>query len=203
MKTYKETLSEYIPETSVDSVFSRLDKHHVRLVISRKRVTKLGDYRPPINQKFHRISINHDLNKFQFLITLIHELAHLETWLNYKNRVKPHGLEWKSAFKNLMGEYMDNGIFPSDVKDALKLYFTKITSSDTNLSRILKKYSEEADETTLEELPENAVFVIYNGIVFRKQKRLRKRYRCKRLDNGKIYMVSPLMVVNPIDHDKN
>ncbi|RLD57434.1 MAG: sprT domain-containing protein [Bacteroidetes bacterium] len=203
MKTYKETLSEYIPETSVDSVFFRLDKHHVRLVISRKRVTKLGDYRPPINQKFHRISINHDLNKFQFLITLIHELAHLETWLNYKNRVKPHGLEWKSAFKNLMGEYMDNGIFPSDVKDALKLYFTKITSSDTNLSRVLKKYDEETDETTLEELPENAVFAIYNGIVFRKQKRLRKRYRCKRIDNGKIYMVSPLMVVHPIDDDKN
>ncbi len=199
MKTYKETLSEYIPESSVNSVFSRLDKHHVHLVINRKRVTKLGDYRPPINQKYHRISINHDLNKFQFLITLIHELAHLETWLKFKNRVKPHGLEWKSEFKNLMANYMDNGIFPSDVKDALELYFTKITSSDTNLSRILKKYSEKTDDTTLEELPENAIFAIYNGIVFRKQKRLRKRYRCTRLDNGKIYMVSPLMIVHPID----
>jgi hypothetical protein len=199
MKTYKETLSEYIPATSVDSVFSRLDKHHVRLVINRSRTTKLGDYRPPIKYKYHRISVNHDLNEFQFLITLIHELAHLETWLKYKNKVKPHGLEWKSEFKNLMDEYMDNGIFPADIREALKLYFTRSTSSDTNLSRILKKYNEKPGETMLEELPENAVFAIYNGIVFQKQKRLRKRYRCKRLDNGKIYMVSPLMVVHPVD----
>jgi hypothetical protein len=199
MKTYKETLSEYIPASSVDSVFSRLDKHHVRLVISRKRATKLGDYRPPIKYKYHRISVNHDLNEFKFLITLIHELAHLETWLKYKNKVKPHGHEWKSEFKNLMEEYMANGTFPEDIRNALKIYFTKSTSSDTSLSRVLKKYNSKSEEITLEELPENAVFAIYNGIVFQKQKQLRKRYRCKRLDNGKIYMVSPLMVVHPMD----
>jgi hypothetical protein len=201
MKTYQETLSEYIPAPSVNSVFSRLDKHHVRLVINRSRATKLGDYRPPIKYKYHRISVNHDLNKYQFLITLIHELAHLETWMKHKNRVKPHGIEWKSEFKNLMDEYMDNDIFPEDVKKALKTYFTKSRSSDTDLSRTLKKYNAESEETTLEELPENAVFAIYNGIVFQKQKRLRKRYRCKRLDNGKIYMVSPLMVVHPVDNE--
>ncbi len=199
MKKYKETLSEYIPETSVDTAFSSLDKHHVRLVISKSRATKLGDYRPPIRNNYHRISVNHNLNKYQFLITLIHELAHLEIWVKYKNRVKPHGTEWKLEFKNLMSEYMNTEIFPPDILEALKVYFTKSTSSDTNLSRVLKKYNNNEDEITLEDLPENAVFAIYNGIIFRKLQRLRKRYRCKRLDNGKMYIVSPLMVVHHLE----
>ena len=199
MNKYKETLSEYIPETSVEAAFSSLDKHHVRLVISKSRATKLGDYRPPIRSNYHRISVNHNLNKYQFLITLIHELAHLEIWVKHKNRVKPHGNEWKLEFKNLMSEYMIPEIFPQDIIDALEVYFTKSTSSDTNLSRVLKKYNNNEDETTLEDLPENAVFAIYNGIVFRKLQRLRKRYRCKRLDNGKMYIVSPLMVVHHLE----
>lgn len=202
MRTYKETLSDYIPEPSVQSVFNRLNKHHVRLIITRNRVTKLGDYRPPIRQDYHRITVNFDLNKFQFLITLIHELAHLETWLKHKNTVKPHGKEWKLIFKNLMDEYMNDETFPSDILEALKTYFTKTTSSDTNLSRVLKKFNKDSNEITLEELPENTVFAIYNGIVFRKMKRLRKRYRCKRLDNGKIYMISPLMVVHKTFENK-
>lgn len=202
MNKYKDTLSEYISQTTVDSVFARLNKHHVRLLISRDRVTKLGDYRPPIKHKYHRISVNYDLNKYQFLITLIHELAHLEVWLKYKNRIKPHGTEWKMEFKNLMLDYMNTETFPPDILEALGLYFTKTTSSDTSLSRILKKYNKDSNETTLEELPENAVFAIYNGIVFQKLKRLRKRYRCKRLDNGKMYIVSPLMVVHVLNDYK-
>ena len=39
----------------------------------------------------HRISVNGNLNKYSFLITLIHELAHLLTFTQYKNRVDPHG----------------------------------------------------------------------------------------------------------------
>ena len=203
MEKYKDTLSEYIPDSSVDTVFSSLNKHHVRLVISKSRATKLGDYRPPIKNNYHRISINYNLNKYQFLITLIHELAHLEIWVKYKNRVKPHGNEWKLQFGKLMAEHMNLETFPLDVLNALKIYFTKSSSSDTNLSRILKKYNiNNEEETTLEELPENAVFAIYNGIVFQKLKRLRKRYRCKRLDNGKMYIVSPLMVVHVLDDYK-
>jgi hypothetical protein len=65
--------------------------------------------------------------------------------------------------------------------------------------RILKKYNLHSNETVLVDLPEGAVFKIYNGIVFQKQKKLRKRFRCKRLDDGKVYLVSPLMTVEEIE----
>ena len=112
MKTYKEVLLDYIPEESVLPVLDFLNTSNVQLKITKSRSTKLGDYRPPIRSKFHKISVNHDLNKYNFLITLIHEFAHLNTWEEHKRKVKPHGKEWKQKFRELMDPYINESIFP-------------------------------------------------------------------------------------------
>ena len=49
----------------------------------------------------YQITINNDLNKYRFLITLIHEMAHLVTFKDMP-RSKPHGKEWKINFQRLM-----------------------------------------------------------------------------------------------------
>ncbi len=102
MKTYKDILLEYLPEKAVPEILNWLENSNVQLKITRNRHTKLGDYRPPIKHKFHKISINYDLNKYNFLITLIHEFAHLNIWEQFKNRVKPHGKEWKEEYSKLL-----------------------------------------------------------------------------------------------------
>ena len=108
MKYNSDILKKYIPENAVEKVIELLNTYQPQIKISRSRTTKLGDYRPPQgNIKIHRISVNHDLNSYAFLVTLLHELAHLVTWQNHKRKAKPHGTEWKNAFKSLLIPFFD------------------------------------------------------------------------------------------------
>ena len=66
--------------------------------ITKPRKSKLGDFRILINGR-GQISVNENLNRYAFLITITHELAHAFVWKRYKTRVMPHGKEWKSTFK--------------------------------------------------------------------------------------------------------
>ena len=197
MKTYKEVLLEYIPEESVLPVLDFLNTSNVQLKITKSRSTKLGDYRPQIRSKFHKISINHDLNKYHFLITLIHEFAHLNTWEKHNRKAKPHGIEWKQTFRELMDPYMNETIFPNDVLIVVQKFLKNPTSSsvDTELTKKLREYDTGKNYFTLEELPDDSLFKIYNGTIFKKLERIRKRYKCKRMDNNRIYLISPIMEV--------
>jgi len=200
MKTYKEILSDYIPEKSVLPVLDFLNISNVQLKITKSRSTKLGDYRPPVRTKFHKISVNHDLNKYHFLITLIHEFAHLKIWEEHKRKVKPHGKEWKQKFRELMDPYINEFIFPKDILTVLHKFLKNPTSSsvDTELTKKLREYDNGKEYFTLEELPDNGLFRIYNGVIFKKLERIRKRYKCKRIDNNRIYLISPIMEVIPV-----
>jgi len=200
MKTYKEILLNYIPEESVLPVLDFLNTSNVQLKIARRRTTKLGDYRPPIHHKFHKISVNYDLNKYNFLITLIHEFAHLRTWEQHNRKVKPHGKEWKQNFRELMAPYLNEAVFPIDILTVLHQFLKNPTSSsvDMQLTKKLREYDQGKEYFTLEELPDDSLFKIYNGIIFKKLERIRKRYKCKRMDNNRIYLVSPIMEVIPV-----
>ncbi len=200
MKTYRDILAEYLPENAVSMVLQWIESHHVQLKITRNRSTKLGDYRPPQQKKFHRITVNHDLNKYHFLITLIHECAHLVTWEAHQRKVKPHGNEWKAAFREMMKPYLIQEIFPSDLIVVITHYLKNpsSSSSDTKLLTALRNYDGKTDYLTLEDLPPNSVFSIHNGIVFMKMDKLRKRFKCRRIDNNRMYLVSPLMKVTPV-----
>ncbi len=200
MQTYRNILEKYLPEQAVPMVLLWFSNHNVQLKITRNRTTKLGDYRPPLQKKFHRITVNHDLNKYHFLITLIHECAHLVNWEAHQRDVKPHGAEWKNAFRELMKPYLAPHIFPEDLIGIIKLYLKNpsSSSSDTRLLNALRSYDGKIDYLTVEDLPPNAVFRIYNGTVFMKMDKLRKRFKCRRIDNNRMYLVSPLMKVTPV-----
>jgi len=200
MTTYKEILSKYLPEKAVPLSMQLLQDSNVQLRITRARSTKLGDYRPPLHRKYHRISVNHDLNKYHFLITLVHEFAHLKNWDNHGRDVKPHGLEWKKYFSELLKPFLELEIFPSDLKEILMLFLKNPTSSSVN-TRLVKKlrdYDIYRDVLTLEDLPDKSLFRIYNGIVFQKIEKMRKRYKCLRIDTQRFYMVSPVVQVIPV-----
>ncbi len=202
MNEYKIILRKYIPENAVEIIYTWIIQYKFHLRISRSRTTKLGDYRPPIRKQSHKISINFNLNKYAFLITLVHEIAHLIVWEKYKKSVKPHGKEWKTEFKYLMSNFFDNKIFPKDLSDALSVYLENAIASsvsDLELTRILNNYDNKSDLILLEELPQNTVFKIHNGRIFKKQEKLRKRYRCLCLENKKEYLFNPLARVVPVN----
>ncbi|MBI1307884.1 MAG: sprT domain-containing protein [Bacteroidetes bacterium] len=181
-------------------MFVYLKANRVSLKIKKPRNSKLGDYRHPYGDLGHRISINSNLNPFAFLITLVHEMAHLETWEMFGNHHIPHGQEWKDNFSKMLREFVNQEALPADIRRALADLISKPGASscnDLNLSRVLAKYDRH-EVLHLEKLPTGSVFILETGRRFRKGQRLRKRFKCFCLDDEKWYYVHPLVPVEVI-----
>src|SRR5690554_5307329 len=145
MKEHISILKEYIPEEAANIIALWSKDSGCKFKISKSRASKFGDYRPPHRDKGHRISVNYDLNPYAFLITTVHEFAHLKTWNEHKHLVKPHGLTWKRNFKALMSVFFELQIFPEDIKEAVQVYLQNPKASsctDIQLFRILKRYDQ-------------------------------------------------------------
>lgn len=199
--TDKEILQKYLPENSVDTALYWLRQHKVRFNIANNRTTKHGDYRPPINYPIHRISVNHDLNKYAFLITFVHEMAHLKVWEKYNYKVKPHGNEWKKEYRELMKVMIDKKCFPCDVEEAINnsLITSKASSSsDIDLVKALRKYDEFQDILHLEDLEKGEIFALDNGKVFRKGDLRRTRYLCSDFYTDSLYAIHSLAPVQRV-----
>ena len=193
-----EILKKYLPEQSVTLIAQWIVEFDFKLKIKKERSTRLGDYTSPRAGANHTITINHNLNKFAFLITLVHEVAHLVTYNKHKNSVNPHGREWKQNFQQLIQPFLNTDIFPLEVFSALRKYMQNPAASscsDVNLLRTLKLHDENSDTVFLEYLPLNAMF-LYNGSrVFQKGERIRKRFKCKEITTGMTYLFNPLVEV--------
>lgn len=193
-------LRSYLPEGSFEEVLYYLQHHHVHLTITRQRQSILGDYRHALPGKNHRISINGNLNKYAFLITLLHELAHLFTYEKFGHRVQSHGLEWKNEFSKILAKFLLQDIFPADIKKTLLHTLQDPAASscgDEKLLRVLHKYDEKKEGIHLvEQLPEGSLFAIKGGRIFKKGERIRTRYKCVEVKTGKFYLFSPVYEVN-------
>ena len=199
-----QTLQDFIPPGTYDPVLRYLNEYKVHLTITRERKSILGDYRHAIGSTNHRISINGTLNPYAFLITLIHELAHLVTFMKYGNQVNPHGREWKYLYAELMSTFLFANYFPPDIEKALERSLHNLPASscaDEKLMRVLKNYDLQKNGLRLvEQLPEGTIFAIEGGKLFKKGKQLRKRFQCIELKTGKLYLFSPVYEVKPVEN---
>ncbi|MBE7693721.1 SprT-like domain-containing protein, partial [Tenacibaculum finnmarkense] len=118
----KTVLEKYIPEHSVAPVFELIKINQVHLKIVNERVTRHGDYRKSLSGK-HEITVNTSLNKYRFLITLIHEIAHLVAFEKYGRSIKPHGEQWKLTFQRLMVPFIRPEVFPNQLLPLLARHF--------------------------------------------------------------------------------
>lgn len=191
----------YVPQGTELMVAQMIIENKIHVTITKHRATKLGDYRPPVNGKGHRITLNKSLNQYSFLITFIHEVAHLTCWTQYQNKVAPHGREWKEHFKKQMHPFLMQDIFPERVKNALKNYMQNPAASscaDVDLLKALQEHQPEDGLLNLEELDEHQIFELDGNKVFQKGPRERKRYRCLNLINKRYYFVNALARVRPV-----
>jgi hypothetical protein len=194
-----QALASYLPDNSFEQVVYFLQHYKVHLTITRQRQSVLGDYRNAVSGKNHRISVNGNLNKYAFLITLLHELAHLLAFEIHGNRIQAHGREWKYLYSTLLKDFVSNKIFPADIEFALNESIKNPAASscaEEGLMRVLRKYDERKKGIVLlEELPKGAFFSTNDGRIFKKGEQLRKRFRCVEKDTGLVYLISPLYEV--------
>ncbi len=200
----RESWLEPVPESAKPYVRDLLNTHPLRLTLAKDRNTRLGDYRSPGKDGRHRISINSGLNRYAFVITLIHEYAHLAVHVEHGSRISPHGKEWKSRFSELMQPLLREDVFPEPLLAVLRKHMLNPSASsltDRALVAELRKFDpvEEIDgRPLLSELPEGTAFKLPNGMIFNKGRMRRSRIACVRQDNHRVYLVHPLVRVEAL-----
>jgi len=195
-------LQRFLPPETYEAVLQYLQFYKVHLTVAAKRKSILGDYRHSTHFSNHRISVNGNLNKFSFLITLLHELAHLLTFEQFGNKVPSHGREWKTMYGKLLEQFLKNKIFPADIEHELlhSLKNPAATScAEDGLLRVLRRYDDKKSHRRLvEEIPENAIFRCDDGRVFKKGEKMRKRFKCIEVNTGRVYLFSPVYEVEAV-----
>ena len=195
-----EQLDQFLPPGASALVFAYLNEYKVHLTITKERKSILGDYRHATHQDHHRISVNGSLNPYAFLITLIHELGHLVTFLRHQNQVASHGREWKTAYRHILEDFIALKIFPADILASLQQSLHNLPASscaDERLTRVLRQYDPKSGLVLVEQLPEGALFSTTNGKLYKKGSRIRKRIACVEVETGKLYLFSPVYEVKP------
>jgi len=192
-------LNSFLPPGTYTAVEEYLKFYKIHLTVTQHRKSILGDYRHRTGFKNHRISVNGSLNKYSFLITLLHEIAHLLTFEKYGNKILAHGNEWKILYASLLKQFIDNKTFPPDIERELLLSLKNPAASscaEDDLIRVLRKYDVNTNGYKLvEEIPLNGLFMIDDGKIFKKGERQRKRFKCMEIKTGKVYLFSPVYEV--------
>lgn len=194
------SLVPFLPLEAIPKIVEWIDEHKIILTITEKRSSVFGDYRRPRENKGHQISVNGDLNRFAFLVTFVHEMAHLTAWLKHGDKKNPHGTEWKNEFKRLMLPFFTLQIFPADLEMALAKYLGNPSSSscfDESLMRALKKFDKSSLPFVLD-LQVNETFQLDDGRIFKRGEKIRKRIRCVEVSTNKIYLFNPIAEVKRV-----
>lgn len=195
-----------MPENAVHYCLDLWTAMPFHFKVTRKRNTKLGDYRFDRRNGSHSISVNHDLNHYSFLITYIHEVAHLLTRERFGRKTQPHGKEWKSIFKELMEPVMTDLIFPDVILKPLKKHLKNPKASsyaDADLVHVLRQYDEqERDLVPLSTLDEGETFE-FNNCIYKKLHLRRTRVLCQHSESSRKYLISKMALVKDFkkEHD--
>jgi hypothetical protein len=199
IERYKEIISKYVPLKAIPFCIQTWRKHPFSFRVTKERSSKVGDYRFNTSTGNHEISINGNLNTYAFLITYVHEVAHLYHYKKHGNNKPPHGRIWKQTFQELMKPLLMDNIFPPDVLHQLIIHMKNpkaSSQSDPALAKLLRKYdhNQNPSGTYLEDLTEGESFDL-NGRRYKKIKKRRTRSLCKDLRTGKKFLISEMAQV--------
>lgn len=189
--TLYKILKDHVPAASLAYSFALWQKYKFQFKLRKSRITKVGDF-TCYPGSVPRITVNHDIDPYLFLITYIHEVAHLVVHLNHNNRVESHGKEWKLTFKELMEPVLNEAVFPKLLLNGLRKHLQNpkaSTFSDSKFTQLLRLHDERQQNLVLlSQIPEGSVFG-YHGRWFRKGKLRRTRVECRELKSKMKYLV--------------
>ena len=181
----------YIPQAALPYCKSLREQYSFKLILKKNRITKLGDFRVNKATGEYSVSVNKDLNPYQFLITFIHELAHLKVAEDHPRSIKSHGQEWKNSFKELLEPVLSNEVFPEPLYSVLKKHMINpkaAAGSDPKLWNALKAYDGNEPIQQLNALEDGTVF-IFRKKQFTRIKKRRTRILCKAEGSNRFYLI--------------
>lgn len=194
---HSNVFTRFVPEKAVAYCTKLYEYFGFEFKIKKSRQTKLGDYRFDRHSGKHTITVNNDLNPFSFLVTYIHEVAHLVTFKEHGRKVSPHGNEWKENFIKVMKPILNEDIFPSNVFLALQNYFRnpKASScSDPVLYNVLRQFDEPTGTIPLSQIPIGEMFT-FNDKTYLKLEKKRTRSVCQEVNSKRKYLISEIAPV--------
>jgi hypothetical protein len=199
-----QIFEKHLPQTAIPYCIQLWQEIPFSLHVKKPRNTKLGDFRYRKDRKIQTITLNSDLNPFQFLLTYIHEVAHLRVFDKMGVNHLPHGPEWKRVFQELMEPVLKDSIFPIDILVPLRLHMKSPSASsarDLFLMKEMSKYDQkisDKEELFLSDLTPGNSFLL-SGRKFKKGETRRTRILCEEIGTGKKYLVSRLAKVKLLD----
>lgn len=199
-----QILQKHVPENAVHYCLDLWTAIPFHFKVTRKRNTKLGDYRYDHRNSSHTITVNVDLNPFSFLITYIHEIAHLLATERYGRNLQPHGKQWKSCFAELMEPVLTDLIFPTDILHPLRKHMKNpkaSTYADAKLVTVLRSYDDhEQDLIPLAKLGEGDLFE-FNKRMYKWLSLRRTRVLCQQADSSRKYLISKIAMVRALSQN--
>jgi SprT-like family protein len=195
----REVFEKYVPTNSIDYCVNVSSKYDFELNLSFNRKSKFGHYKYWPLSSSHTISINKGLSQPLFLITFIHELAHLDVMLVYGQKVKPHGLEWKRAFRKLLAPLLSKTIFETTLLAALANHLKSpkaSLSADPVLWNILF-HDSKVNSFSVKDIEVGNSFIFKNR-VFKKIKTRRTRALCYESRSGNNYLIPLLAKIDKV-----
>ncbi len=184
-------LQQHVPSQALNYCLELWYFYKFDFKIRKSRLTKIGDFTFRTG-KTPRITVNQDLDAYLFLITYIHEVAHLEVHEKHGNRIEAHGNEWKHSFQELLAPLLTKEIFPEDLLAGLQEHMQDpmaTTFSDPGLMKVFRKYDlKSASITFLSDIPAGSTFSL-RGRWFTKGEIRRTRVLCQELKSKKKYLV--------------
>ncbi len=195
-----QLFQKHLPENAISYCVQLWEVSPFYFFVKPPRNTKLGDFRYRKGQSIQTITLNSDLNSYQFLLTFIHEVAHLRAFDRFGTTHAPHGSEWKTLFKQLLEPLLVESVFPRDILVPLKLHMRNPSASsarDLFLMKEMSKYDSKPTEQTdffLADIAPQSIFELA-GRKFKKGETRRTRILCEEVDTGKKFLVSRLAKV--------
>lgn len=193
-----EQFLKFFPENSKELISEKFFPREVKIVVTNPCKTKYGSFTPAYRNSQPCIRINNNLKPYSFLLVYLHEYAHFIVWKQYKTRVKPHGYEWKTVFKNIIQEFIYKNIFPDELLNALNIYSENISAKTLSNKHIKEglqilenggKLPEEEIYPKVKDTKVGSVFVLQNSRTYKLIKHNRSRSICLCLNNNKKYSV--------------
>lgn len=193
-------LQSHVPASSLDYCFSLWKESPFELKITKSRQTKVGDFTSRHSKLHPRITLNNDLNQYLFLMTYVHEVAHLRVFLQFGGRVDPHGEKWKTAFTDLLLPLLWETVFPEEILHELRRHMINPKASsfaDSELTQAFRKFDKNTNQMMLSQVPEGSIFKL-QGRYFKKGKLRRTRVLCRELQSKRDYLVPADAVVSDV-----
>lgn len=207
-------LGKYFPPKAVPVVAEWIPRFGIYLKITKERFSKYGDFTlTPVNGMY-RITVNGSLNPYAFLLTFVHEVAHLSVLQNYGRSVAPHGQQWKDTFRSLMLSLDLRSIYPHDILVHLADYLKNPKASSDrhhSLPLVLASYDkygrkilrQTGDNLAISELSPGDGFIFQENKEFVLERMRRRLYLCREIKTGKQYLFQPYTSVRFLKQEKN